>query len=881
MSIAQRLRWVIIPIICILHMSISHGQDYVLEVEDMSFEEFIEHIEDLYELRVAYRTDLISTDRLTISTSASTLSALLDPIWEQYDLECQYMGERQILLRPKSKNHSISYDLKITDSEGVPLELVAVSIQDSPTGGYTDSDGSITLSTEISDPIALISLIGYKPKQVSLTEENTNITIEQASIEINDIEVADRSDPIALDTDTHSTDIHISPSSSQASSVMGQDIFRQVQLMSGVTAHNDASASIKIRGAEDHATLIVMDGMPIYNASHYYGIFSSINSSYVAEASLYKNNLPIEYGGKTSGMLSMSSHEHGESQITGILDINLLTTSLALQIPMTQQLSLAVSSRTSYTNVSETDLFDLFDSPEEKENSIQYFGLLSRDDILSSTPDFRFNDWNAKLSYTPGAAHRVDFNFYSSNDFFDDSYSNSFSGRRPGEVITHEESYANLEDWSNLGASITNQSQLSDRLKWQNLMYYSAYENDASLNISLENNRNDINREFSVSGAQYNQVQDAGWKSYLQLHQDSAMIYTLGLDLTHQSTDLLLSGDEEDLLDQINAEQTFTLFAESQIKLSKGWQINAGLRGSYYTGTNQTYLSPRISLTKKLSDQLYLKSAIGRQYQMVRQLSFENMQGRTRQLWVMANDRNIPVSSADNIMLGAHYQHGRLLLDAEAYYRNTDGVIDYAFNTSPLNNPGAPQSQNDYRFFVGSGETIGLDLTGAYTLPKYSTWLSYTLSRSTNSFNGIYRGEAFPSELDRRHQLKWVNEYNIGDFSINLNGIYSSGRPYNDLTNFDPDDTRENIRPRDRITRLPAYMRWDLGVTYDFGIQGMDAKIGISAFNLLDRANVDYLQYIFSVPSNRDGQNNRINTIIGTETSLLDRTVNLNFSLRF
>ena len=83
-----------------------------------------------------------------------------------------------------------------------------------------------------------------------------------------------------------------------ALSLSGSDLVRVAQLLPGVQAHDDRSAQIKIRGSEGEETLMLLDGIPIYRADHFYGIFSSINSSYINEARLYKNGIPVEYGGK-------------------------------------------------------------------------------------------------------------------------------------------------------------------------------------------------------------------------------------------------------------------------------------------------------------------------------------------------------------------------------------------------------------------------------------------------------------------------------------------------------------------------------------------------------------------------------------------------------
>ena len=107
------------------------------------------------------------------------------------------------------------------------------------------------------------------------------------------------------------------------------------------------------------------------------------------------------------------------------------------------------------------------------------------------------------------------------------------------------------------------------------------------------------------------------------------------------------------------------------------------------------------------------------------------------------------------------------------------------------------------------------------------------------------------------------------------------GGAYTDLNNL-MGLPRDQLRPEQRISRLPAYLRTDLSVSYKFNIGGSKLDLGLSVYNLLDRSNVNYIQYIFSIPTNTSQNPDRnINTLLGTESNLLSRTLNLNLSYSF
>lgn len=237
-------------------------------------------------------------------------------------------------------------------------------------------------------------------------------------------------------------------------------------------------------------------------------------------------------------------------------------------------------------------------------------------------------------------------------------------------------------------------------------------------------------------------------------------------------------------------------------------------------------------------------------------------------------------------MGGLTWKSNRWGLDVEGYVKEEENVIEFALLTASFDGnsitPSSQGNQSGYIPYEGTGRTVGVDVMVNYTSPSYASWIAYTLSKSTHSFNRILRGRDFPSSLDRRHQFKWVNEWALGRFSINGNVVYTSGRPYTDIAILDPNLNRDELRPEDRIARLPDYARFDLGAQYQFKLGPTKANIGLSLYNLFNRRNVKYLQYIFAIPSSTlNNQNRVVNTIIGTQSDLLPRTLNLSFSVKW
>ena len=132
---------------------------------------------------------------------------------------------------------------------------------------------------------------------------------------------------------------------------------------------------------------------------------------------------------------------------------------------------------------------------------------------------------------------------------------------------------------------------------------------------------------------------------------------------------------------------------------------------------------------------------------------------------------------------------------------------------------------------------------------------------------------------DRRHQFKWINQYRLGRWDFSLVYVFSSGAPYTDLAMLvlEPRD-RRFVSPDDRISYLDDYHRVDVSATYRFPLFGAQAELGASVFNLFDRRNVKYRQYLYAVPT---GNGNNSKRLVGTELQMLGITPNVSFKINF
>jgi outer membrane cobalamin receptor len=88
-----------------------------------------------------------------------------------------------------------------------------------------------------------------------------------------------------------------------------KDVLRVLQLLPGIKSGGEASSGIYVRGGGPDQNLILLDGVPIYNASHLFGFFSTFNSDAISNVTMIKGGFPARYGGRASSVLDMRMKE--------------------------------------------------------------------------------------------------------------------------------------------------------------------------------------------------------------------------------------------------------------------------------------------------------------------------------------------------------------------------------------------------------------------------------------------------------------------------------------------------------------------------------------------------------------------------------------------
>lgn len=852
--------------------------------QDASLKEIFTDLEDQYGIRFSYATQSIDHQKIDVDFQGESISGVLDYLLYGIAMEYKILVKNVLVRKAKSytetKNNtyqkSIHLKGRVTNSRAsTDLNYATVSINNSTIGTYTDEQGrfDIEIPAQYFNDILTIQYIGFESTEYKISElEDVFLIIpmSESQYALDEITIVNKEKSIQVGNLNNAITLNNRQISSSTSGVMGNDFGRQLQLLPGISAHDDNSAEIKIRGSNSEETLMILDGMPIYSANHYYGIFSGVNTFYIDSVNLFKNTYPLQYGGKTAGLVELFSDNNQPTKTIATANLDLLTASGIVTIPINSNSNLSVAGRSTITNVSNKQ-FNTVNSTQQENQQVQNFKEKAKNQ--NSDPSFKFYDVNAKYQWT-SSKNSLKLNFFRSADHVENKYNIKIADNLKNQLnIDATED----QKWSTSASSFIWDSKLNNKLSWHTRTFYSQYINDEINDLVLDRKYNNASpsQPIDLKSKQGNELTDIGFDSFFDYKIKNQSI-KLGLTSTQHKIDYIFKENEKIKIQGNESFLELGGYAGYKRQLGKKLNLTAGLRAIYYSNIKEIKLSPRLAANYNLSNIVKFKAAYGLEQQVVRQLDYE-YRNQPLQLWVAAGNNNIPVLSSSNIMIGSTIKLGYVNLDIEFYQKNKTGVLEYAVPT-PSNPSYSEEQEREYSLFTGNGITRGIDLILGSGYGQYDTYLSYTLSSSKQQFEEIFRNKLFPSENDRRHQFKWINSLITGDFIWGLNTVFVSGRPYIDIGNILPKDNIRDKDPNMIRKRLRPYHRIDMSAAYQFTIGSIKSNLSLSIFNLLNTKNVNYLQ---SISTQVEVNQVPVNTILGAETNLLNRTINLGFRVDF
>jgi len=694
------------------------------------------------------------------------------------------------------KKYTISGTVK-DQSTGETLIGATVRIKELPQSGTTTNGyGFYSMFIPEGEYMLTFTYTGYLPmeQKVSLhQDQKVNVLMPQNNSLKEVVISADRPNNDNIASPQMGAEKLSMAQINQVPVLLGEkDILKTIALMPGVKSAGEGNTGFYVRGGGADQNLILLDEATVYNASHFFGFFSTFNSDAVKDVTLYKGGMPAEFGGRLSSVLDIKMNEGNNKDFTVQGGLGLISSRIKVEGPIVQDKgSFMISARRTY---------------------IDLFLNLSSDSTVRGSSIY-FYDLNAKANY-----------------HFDDKNAIYISGYFGKDVLALKNTFGT--DWGNSTGTIRFNHLFNDRLFSNTSLVFSNYNYDISSFLS--------NATFKATS----QITDLNVKEDLSYSMGDNHTLKFGFNILHHD---ISPGDitagQSSSFNSVHTEKRYgfenAVYVSDEWKASNSLTFLYGLRvsGLFLLGpgtfktydaegntlTSATYasgqvvksyinLEPRFSGSYMLDEKNSIKVSYNRNTQNIHLLSNSTSNTPT-DLYVMSSN-NVKPEIADQVSTGwfRNFADNVFEFSTEIYYKWLQNQIDYKDGAQLLVNQDV-ESQLVY----GTGRAYGIEFFLKKKYGRFNGWVGYTLSKTEDKFAEINNGNYFPATQDRTHDISVVGIYKLNEkWSFSSDFIYSTGNAvtfptgkYNvgGLTTFSYSERNGY--------RMPSTNRLDIGATLE------------------------------------------------------------------
>lgn len=342
-------------LMCVVLLSSSlHAQNKEarinLIVRNATLESFVRQLENTTGFSFVYGEEVKLTRRITLEVRQKTVGEILQRAFEDEPIKFEITGKHILLQKRPVPQKPVSRKFTISGyvTDGASSEtLIGANILESrrSTGTSTNPFGFYTLTLPEGEAELIFSYLGYE-NQYSRFELNKDTLLNVRLGSNNQLaEVVVMSDKQEAGLQSTAMGAHEIPMTQiqHTPSVLGEaDLLKTIQLMPGVQAGMEGFSGLYVRGGGPDQNLILLDGIPVYNADHLMGVFSIFTPEAVKKVTLFKSSFPSRYGGRLSSIVDVRTNDGDMNRLHGAISVGTLTSKLHVEGPI-------VKGRTSFS----------------------------------------------------------------------------------------------------------------------------------------------------------------------------------------------------------------------------------------------------------------------------------------------------------------------------------------------------------------------------------------------------------------------------------------------------------------------------------------------------------------------------------------------------
>ncbi len=734
-----------------------------------------------------YPAGLLKGMKVTVKAKDEPLESVLHRMFNGTDITFTIKGDNVILKRrPAPKPRKVAVSGRVLEaSTSEPLVGALVALENSRSGVFTNASGLFSLHLPEGESRLSVSYPGFLPRDVNISVPSSRPleivlspdTLAGASLK-EVVVTADINRSIAMrSADVGRLSLNVADIRNTPVILGETDVIKSLQVQPGVSPGMEGMAGMYVHGGAADENLVLLDGVPIYQPSHFGGLFSAFNVDVIKNVDFYKTSFPAAYGGRLSSVLDVHTKDGSSSGHHGSVRIGLTSGAFNIDGP--------IGGRTTYSFAVRRSWYEVLSVP-----ALAIYNHVRQDNYNTTVARYSFMDINAKLTHRFSNGGRLHAMFYYGDDYL--------KGGEKSSVDDMEENYRTFSSdiarlhWGNILGSVGYSHTFTPSLFGNFTLSVSHFSSMLRRNVenserSLEEDKSDYQntlyhnaREFKTS----NNITDIIARAAFTWNASSSQRIDFGAEFTRH-----YFKPQEEATAVYNGRDTYSsclteehLFAnEAALYISDDWEvcdplrISAGLRGGLYSsGRTHWTLDPRLGVRWSVNDVLTLKAAYAGMTQYVHQLS-ESFLALPTDMWIPVTG-NMKPGRSHNVSIGAYWTFGQgYTFSGEAYWRWLRNLTDYPdyYYLAPKDTPWHELLAS------GEGRARGLDFSLSKRFGKITGQVAYSLLWTDRRFEGKNGGRWFPDRFDNRHKINISVSWDVNSrWTLNALWTGMSGNRY-------------------------------------------------------------------------------------------------------
>lgn len=572
--------------------------------------------------------------------------------------------------------------------------------------------------------------------------------------------------------------------------LLGQaDPMHYAQMLPGIQTNNEYRSGINMEGCESQHNFVSIEGVPIYNASHLLGFFSTFNASHFPAMAVSRGVVSAASPNRLGGQMEMRHDTVMPRTVGGILSPGLISSQGTVRLPVGPRTAVTASLRVSYINL--------------------LYGRWLRSDDLQVK--YTFYDANVSVLHRLNDRHTLLFDSYYGGD---------------GGGFSETNFSADLRvKWGNrMGAA----HWLYGRGDWRSktTAYVSQYRN--RLGVDLEG------MSFRLPSG----ITDIGLKNSTEWKGLHAGFDVVRHDIRPQSLEHEGDFNMTDGYTPPMRSCEASLWANYEYPLARNMKLSGGIRGSLFACEGKVYGAADPSLRWLYNNYvMHFSVTYALRHQYLFQTGFSDS-GLPTEFWMSAGRDFRPQYAHEVSVSGGSYLFNRRFrCSADLFYRRLYHQLAYKGSILDYANTAYDISRS---LMHGRGENYGFTLMLNKCSGSLTGWIGYTYTHARRSFDETGRRKAYPASHERPHELNVVAVYAIGRH-WNLGGtfVYASGTPFTAAQSILLLNGNLILKYGEyNACRLHPYLRLDLSANYKWkGRRRSEQGINFSLYNATARDN--------------------------------------------